>query len=84
MTWRAVDGIYQDSHGEFTLVPHDAGKKTFVFATTSIYTERDTSLTMHIVKSGEFPFESMVNLFFSRNVLNYFKTETEKRKQPRK
>ena len=35
---------------------------------------------MSIIKSGEFPFDAMINLFFSRNVLNYFKAEAERRK----
>jgi len=79
MSWQAIDGPYRDSKGDFALMPYDQGKKTFVFATAGIVTERDQSLTMKIVKSGEFPFESMVNLFFARSVLNQFKLEAEKR-----
>jgi carbon monoxide dehydrogenase subunit G len=80
MSWKTIDGLYKDSMGEFELVPYDNGQKTFVFATTGVYTKRDDSLTMKIVKSGEFPFESMVNLFFSRDVLTQFKKEVERRR----
>jgi len=79
MSWQAIDGLYQDSRGEFVLVPYEQGQKTFVFATTRIMTERDQSLTMKIAKSGEFPFESMIDLFFTRSVLNQFKQEAEQR-----
>jgi len=79
ISWQAIDGPYRDSKGDFWLVPWDQGQKTFVFATTDIITERDQSLTMRIVKSGEFPFEPMIDLFFSRNVLNQFKLEAEQK-----
>lgn len=78
MKWTAIDGVYQDSKGDFLLVPHPGGQ-TLVIATTEIVTYRDTSLTMRIVKSGEFPFESMVNTFFCRDVLNKFQDEIERR-----
>lgn len=79
MSWNTIGGTYKDSKGEFVLVPYDNGKKTFAFATTSLMTDRDDSLAMSIVKSGAFPFESMVNMSHSRAALNGFKREAQKR-----
>lgn len=83
MYWRAIDGIYQDSTGEFVLLPYgDGGKKTFIFGTTGVVTDKDKSLGMRIVKSGAFPFESALNMFLSRDMLNKYKLEIERRRSP--
>ena len=80
MSYVTIDGLYKDTSGDFALIPHDGGKRTFVFATIGVMMERDKSLTMKIVRSGSFPFDAMVNLFFARDVLNKFELEVEKRR----
>jgi len=80
MSYVTIDGVYKDTSGDFVLVPFADNAKTFIFATIAVMMDRDTSLTMKIVRSGSFPFDSMVNLFFARSVLNTFKAESEKRK----
>jgi len=79
MSYVTIDGVYKDTTGDFFLVPYDGGKKTFVYATIGVMMDRDESFTMNIVRSGEFPFDSMVNMFFARDVLNKFKAEAERR-----
>jgi uncharacterized protein YndB with AHSA1/START domain len=79
MSYETIDGDYKGSYGDFTLTPYDGGKRTFVFATIRSTIENDQSLTSRIVRSGAFPFDAAVNLFFARDVLNKFKAEVERR-----
>lgn len=62
---------------------YEGGKRrkggAFVFATISVMMEQNQSLTMKIVRSGSFPLNSMVNLFFARDVRNKFQAEIKKR-----
>jgi hypothetical protein len=77
MSFNTIDGLYKDTYAEFELKPFDEGSRTFVFATVNVMLERDESLTMRIVKSGPFPFQSTINMSFSRDLLNAFKLEAE-------
>ncbi len=78
MSFKSIEGLYKDSYGEFFLLPFDGGKKTFAFATVYVNLKNDESLTMKMVKSGPFPFESTVNMSYARDMLNAFKHNSEK------
>jgi carbon monoxide dehydrogenase subunit G len=79
MSYETLDGTYKGSYGDFTLTPWDNGRRTFVFATIRSAIENDQGLSARIVRSGAFPFDAAVNLFFARDVLNKFKAEVERR-----
>ncbi|HUT53179.1 MAG TPA: SRPBCC family protein [bacterium] len=79
MAYETIDGAYKGSYGDFTLSPWDNGRRTFVFATIRSAIENDQGLSARIVRSGSFPFDAAVNLFFARDVLNKFKQEVERR-----
>ena len=79
MSYVAIDGLYKDSYGDIRLASFDNENRTFAFASQNVVLERDRSLTMRMVKSGAFPFESTVNMTFARDMLNQYKAEAEMR-----
>jgi hypothetical protein len=81
MSYAAIDGVYQDTTGDFTLIPFENNTRTLVGGTISVMMDRDASLTMKIVRSGDFPFDAMINLFFARDVLTKFGREVKRRKE---
>jgi carbon monoxide dehydrogenase subunit G len=79
ISYITLDGTYKDTFGQFNLVPYEEGQKTLVFMTLKAAIENDESLTMRIVRSGDFPFDTMANFFFARDTINKFGVEIDER-----
>ena len=79
MAYQSVKGKYAGTKGSFDLVPHHGGHRTLVYGELAARLEDDDSLSMRIVRSGDFPFETMANFFFMRDVLNKMELEVKRR-----
>ncbi len=79
MTYRAIDGKYEGSHGRFRILPLEGGKKSLLFHNAGVSLEKDTSLTARIMKSGAFPAENMLNMMGAQAALVRIRLEAEKR-----
>jgi ribosome-associated toxin RatA of RatAB toxin-antitoxin module len=76
---RTIDGLYQGSASDYQILPLGSGSKTLLFHSVGLNLERDSSLTMRMVKSGAFPATTMMCLTVSRTELSSVKEEAEKR-----
>jgi len=79
MSYATVDGTYEGTYGRFNLIPYNQDEKTLVFMTIKAAIEKDDSLSMRIVRSGDFPFDTMANFFFARDTMNKFALEINER-----
>jgi carbon monoxide dehydrogenase subunit G len=69
LSYKAIDGIYEGSHGEFNIVPIENGQKTLLFHSVGLNLEKDNGLTARIAKSGAFPLENMLNAMGAQSSL---------------
>ncbi len=81
MSYESIDGKYAGTRGSFTIMPNKNGKRTLVYGSLAAMIAKDDSLTMRIVRSGDFPFETMANFFFMRDTLNKMELEVNRRKK---
>jgi uncharacterized protein YndB with AHSA1/START domain len=79
VSYAAIDGTYQGSHGEFRIVPIADGKQTLLFHRAGINLEKDNGLTAQIAKSGAFPLENMLDMLGAQSALAHIKKEAEAR-----
>lgn len=79
LSFKTVGGIYEGSSGDYRIIPVEGGKKTLLIHSLGMNLDRDNSMTMRMVKSGAFPFDTMLCLTMCRTALLEVKTEAEKR-----
>jgi len=77
LSYTAIDGTYQGSHGDFRIVPIEDGKQTLLFHRAGINLEKDNGLTAQIAKSGAFPLENMMDMMGAQSALAHVKLEAE-------
>jgi hypothetical protein len=77
--YKTIDGLYEGSGSDYHIVPVDEGRKTLLFNSIGMNYERDQSLTMRMVKSGAFPFRTMLDVTLCRTNLSSIKKESERR-----
>ncbi len=79
VSYRAIDGTYEGSTGDFRIVPLDGGERCALFCQIGINFERDSALTTRIIRSGDYPFSTVMDLIAARTYLNSIKPLAEKR-----
>jgi len=78
VSYRCIDGTYEGSMGDYQILPIEGGKRSILFAAIGINFERDEGLTAKIIRSGDYPFNTVMNLLAARSYLNNFKPAAEK------
>lgn len=79
LSYEAIDGTYQGSHGDFRLIPIENDKQTLLFHRAGINLTKDNGLTAQIAKSGAFPLENMLDMMGAQSALAHLKREAEQR-----
>jgi carbon monoxide dehydrogenase subunit G len=79
LSFLSIDGLYEGSTSDYQILPIQGGTKTLLFHSIGMNIERDNSLTMRMVKSGAFPFDTMMDITMCRTNLSAIKAESEKR-----
>jgi carbon monoxide dehydrogenase subunit G len=79
MYFNTISGLYAGSNGDFQVVPIDKGKRALLFHSTSLNMERDESLTTRMVKSGTFPFDTVMCISVAISEAHSYKKECEAR-----
>ncbi|HUT56086.1 MAG TPA: hypothetical protein VM658_22030 [bacterium] len=79
LSYRAYEGSYEGSFSEVYILPINGGKQCVLFCEIGLNFDRDTALTARIIRSGDFPFNTVMDLLAVRAVLNNLKPEAEKR-----
>lgn len=79
---RTIGGLYQESTSDYRILPLPSGNTTLLFHSVGLKVERDSSLTMRMVKSGAFPATTMMCLTVARTELLCVKSAAEKRWRP--
>jgi uncharacterized protein YndB with AHSA1/START domain len=79
VSYVAIDGTYEGSHGDWRLQPINNGKKTLLFHIAGINLEKDNSLTARIAKSGAFPMENMMCVMGAQSSAAHVRAVAEER-----
>jgi uncharacterized protein YndB with AHSA1/START domain len=79
LSYRAYEGAYEGSFADLYILPINDSKQCVLFCETGLNFDKDTALTARIIRSGDFPFNSVMDLLAVRAVLNNIKPEAEKR-----
>jgi carbon monoxide dehydrogenase subunit G len=79
LSYRAYEGAYEGSFGDLYILPINGGKQCVLFCETGLNFDKDTALTARIIRSGDFPFNTVMDLLAVRAVLNNLKPEAERR-----
>jgi len=77
LSYVAIDGLYEGSHGDFQIQPLENGKKTLLFNRGGLNLEKDQGLTARIIKSGAFPLENMLDMMGAQAALARIKYTAE-------
>jgi uncharacterized protein YndB with AHSA1/START domain len=78
VSYRCMDGTYEGSTGDYQILPLEGGNRSILFAAIGINFERDQGLTARLIRSGDYPFNTVMNLLAARSYLNTFKPAAEK------
>jgi hypothetical protein len=79
MYYSTISGLYQGSNGDFQIVPIENGKRSLLFHSVGLNMEKDQSLTTRMVKSGTFPFDTVMCISVAISEANNYKKECEVR-----
>jgi Polyketide cyclase / dehydrase and lipid transport len=79
MSFKTIDGLYEGSTSDYQILPIENGTRSILFNSVGLVTERDKSLTMRMVRSGAFPFNSMFCVTAANANVSAIKAEAERR-----
>jgi uncharacterized protein YndB with AHSA1/START domain len=79
MSFLAVDGAYEGSTGDYYILSVEGGTSCVLFCAIGLNFEKDTALTTRIIRSGDYPFNTVMDLLAARSFLNSIKPEAESR-----
>jgi polyketide cyclase/dehydrase/lipid transport protein len=79
LSYVAIDGDNEGSHGDFKIMPIDGGKKCVLFGVGAINMEKDNGLIARIAKTGAFPLEVMLDMTLVQSTLARLRVEAERR-----
>jgi hypothetical protein len=78
LSYRCNEGTYEGSMGDYRIIPLEGGRRSLLLATVGNNFDKDTALTARLIRSGDYPFSTVMNLIAARTYLNNFKTAAEK------
>jgi uncharacterized protein YndB with AHSA1/START domain len=82
MSYAAIDGVYEGSHGDFTILPIDGANNCILFSSGGINMENDNAIVSRIAKTGAFPLENMIDMMLVRSTLAHIRIAAESSKAP--